>query len=537
LNTALRQAPATAPPWRASGVALLGLVVLAGLALRLWGAAPAPIKENDHGLATLAALLEDHRPTPHDRLHGLAQPALFRAVFTVAPRQVATVFTTNAIIGALVVLLVGLLAHRLTGAADCALFAAAAAAANPWHVRISASESPYGLLQAAFVAALLAAALSARGRRLGWVVVATAATVLLVHVRAEALPLALVVPAAAWLASPSPPPSAGRAPTGALGRRDRCAIVLAALVVLVGAAFVAVRAVDVWTAARELPAVQGPGHILDTLPALFHPRLSLLAQRGMALPWLPFAVPVIVTVGALALVRAGRARAAGLIVIALLVAAAVFLPYRNSLVERFRVQSNLLPMVFVLWGVAWAAARRWAARRPPWGTVAAVALGALCLAQPLWDCDTLRFGGNARAAWEAAVAGAAAVADHHAPDVTLVHLDAREDGGRILTAPPAFLFARPGRTVRLVAASELLSRGPAAPRPGELVLWWRGASCVRFQHPPAAGVSERPGCQAVRDAVAWAPVAERTVLSAATEPYHTVSGLAVFGVYRQLSPL
>lgn len=134
---------------RSAGL-LLGLVLAVALAMRLWGLGDLPFglwrDEARHGLFALR-ILEDpaYRPV-YIASERVNMPALglypFAAALGVFGPQLWTMRLVTAVAGALTVLPLYGLAHRLAGRRDVALLAAALLAVSSWHVAISRFSFP-----------------------------------------------------------------------------------------------------------------------------------------------------------------------------------------------------------------------------------------------------------------------------------------------------------------------------------------------------------------------------------------------------------
>jgi len=154
--------------WSRPAAQALWILLLAGVGAAVWRSRGAVLRREalvPAGLAVLALALRfaahpgpaDVRPVLYNlwpRRAGWA--ALLDVVYAVFPAGDATVWNLNRVVGALSVPLLYVVARRRFRDRICAIGAAATLACTPLLVRFSASDTPYVLLCAAFLGALVA---------------------------------------------------------------------------------------------------------------------------------------------------------------------------------------------------------------------------------------------------------------------------------------------------------------------------------------------------------------------------------------------
>jgi hypothetical protein len=204
------------PPWIIVGESLF-LLLIGGVVVGLWRLRERLFTRDAWmpAFLTLLALLfrfvahagpSDIRPVIQDsetRRAGWA--ALLSLVFDVLPREDATVWMINRIVGALSVPLLYAVMRRRFADPVAAVGAAAALAVTPLIARFSASDAPYILLCAALLGAVLAYDRYAESRSAGAIALALGLLTAAMQLRPEA-PW-LIVPAVLLALSGNPPPS------------------------------------------------------------------------------------------------------------------------------------------------------------------------------------------------------------------------------------------------------------------------------------------------------------------------------------------
>ncbi len=506
---------------RERGAAALSPRVKLALALLLFLAAllrgvvvpHAPIKENDHGPHEIAAYLDGHMYTGYFRLQGEAARVFFWIMSRPLPRP-TTVLFINALLGALLVPLAFALIWALTERAGAALFAASAVAFSPWLARVAGSESPYVLFCVLLSLALFSAIRFVQYGRVLDLALATVATVPAMNIRAETLPLLLLLPMTLAL----------------VGRRTRRPLPWGAtgLFVVAGGAALLPRIVTIWQSLTTQAMAPKGDHFMEALSALTSASSCLLWDPKLLLPL----VPASAALGFVALLVT-RPRESALLPAWFLIGALIWLPYHNSTTEAFRLQANMLLPLLLLTGVALEGVRRAVAPGRPRQAVTVLFVLVLA-AQPLLAFDSLEWRRDPQVAWEQSRHAARRLAeDPPGLPILLAHLDSPAGQGRIITAPPTNLFEAAGLIVAPMPASELLAL-QALPD-DKITLFYRGASCYRFDREPPPEVVERDLCRDVLSRFKATPIAATTVESRPDGRFLVPADTVTMGVYR-LSP-
>ncbi len=199
LAVAARRTIRTARPGIAVTLAFAG-VLAAGLALRLFFSAHAPLHANQHGLEELDHLVFPLN-SPYPGHYGSAQSALEDLLFWWLPGSGAVFFGVHAFLGVLAAAGAGLLARSLTDDAVAGWAAMGFGLLSPHLIRVSTSESEFLWVILLLPLALWGLVRYARvGDRLG-LVVGGAGVLLVTHLHAVT-PVFLALPAAALFMAP-----------------------------------------------------------------------------------------------------------------------------------------------------------------------------------------------------------------------------------------------------------------------------------------------------------------------------------------------
>jgi hypothetical protein len=155
-------------PDRAWQWALLGALLLLSLVLNLTIPPAAPIHPNTHGITELRTILDPGLEILPGEFYGTSYIAFMRAVCTLTTWSEATVYATNAVLGAGAVGLLFLLATSLGFSFAGGLLAAALLALHPAQVWLSGAEGPMPLYLVLLLLGLLGVIQGLSRCSIGW---------------------------------------------------------------------------------------------------------------------------------------------------------------------------------------------------------------------------------------------------------------------------------------------------------------------------------------------------------------------------------
>ena len=496
---------------RPVALALLGVLVLSLVARALGG-----LWSVNHENALGYVIFEDAVALDHVPFYGLGGHVWYNALLTVFPTAPSTLFASNFLLGALTPLLVFAVAWGLLRHGPAALLAATLLAANPCHVRLSASESLhvpllfFGLLAAA---ALLVALEQTRARAPALLAGLSCA----LAVQTRPLGALLAVPVLLVLV------------TRPVGDRPWW------------------RRGDLWLAATLAAAVVAPHgyEIVDRLgqgggqldffrvgPATVLPRLLVPAQHALV-DWAvtPPILPLCLLLGVVAL--AWRDRRSLLVLLPTWLVFTYFhTTHGENPVDQLRFHMGTLPWAVLLAG---SAARLADPLRPRARAALAAGLVALTLSGFVLQRGVLTARYDAHHEYDFLAEAHPALPD----GATLVHLD-RFTADRVLTTelPRSWLRAE-GKLSASRFASQLLEVPTDTPPDAGPVVWYRGVTCWSFvPHVDFRDEDEgtprptvRALCRALENAYTMTPIAERT-FAASPDRFVVPAPRITIGFYR-----